>query len=71
MLGVADCVADGVWFTVPQPTKWQRIRNQINTAMILAWSDFVKVHGNAQRLAGIWLGGALMRKPTTSLQKMV
>jgi hypothetical protein len=24
-LGVADCVRDRVWITVPEPTKWQRI----------------------------------------------
>jgi hypothetical protein len=28
MLRVVDRVADCVWFSVPQPTKWQRIGNQ-------------------------------------------
>jgi hypothetical protein len=27
-----DHVADCVWFAIPQPTKWQRIGNQINAA---------------------------------------
>jgi hypothetical protein len=36
-------VADRVWFTVPQPTKWQRIGNQINAAMIFAGPEFVNV----------------------------
>ena len=36
MLCVVDCIADCVWFAVPQPTKWQRIGNQIDTAMIFA-----------------------------------
>jgi hypothetical protein len=43
MLGVSDCVADCVWFVVPQPTERQRIGNQINAAMIFAWADFVSV----------------------------
>jgi len=28
---------------IPQPTEWQHIGNEINTAMIFAWSDFVNV----------------------------
>src|SRR5678816_1827046 len=44
MLRVTNCVADRVWLAVPQPTEWQRIGNQIDTAMIFAQSDFVKVH---------------------------
>ena len=32
MRGVTDCV----WFTIPDPTKWQRIGNQIDSAMIVA-----------------------------------
>ena len=42
--GVADCIADSVRFTIPQPTKGQRIGNQIDAAMIFARADFVKVH---------------------------
>jgi hypothetical protein len=30
------CVADCVWLAVPQATKWQRIGNQINAALISA-----------------------------------
>jgi hypothetical protein len=32
---------------IPQLTKWQRIGNEIDAAMIFARSDFVKVHGAA------------------------
>jgi hypothetical protein len=38
--GVADCFQP----TVPQPTEWQCIENQIKVAMIFAWPDFVNVH---------------------------
>jgi hypothetical protein len=31
---VADCVRDGVWPVIPQPTEWKRIGNQINAAPI-------------------------------------
>ena len=44
MLRVVNCVADCVWLAVPKPTEWQGIGNQINAAMIFAWSDFVNVH---------------------------
>src|SRR5436309_2099136 len=44
MRGVPDCVADRVWFAVPQPTEWQRIGNQIDAAMIFAGAHFVNVH---------------------------
>jgi hypothetical protein len=37
-------IADRVWFAVPEPTEWQRIGNQINAALVFAWSDFVNVH---------------------------
>jgi hypothetical protein len=30
---------------ISQATEWQHIGNRINAAMILAWSDFVNVHG--------------------------
>ena len=43
MLGVADCVADRVWLAVPKSIEWQRIGNQIDSAMIFARSDFVNV----------------------------
>jgi hypothetical protein len=39
---VADCVIDSVRLTVPQPTEWQRIGNQIDAAFIFARADFVK-----------------------------
>jgi hypothetical protein len=38
----SDCVIRRV---VPQPTEWQRVRNQIDTAFVFARSDFVNVHG--------------------------
>jgi hypothetical protein len=48
---VADCIPDCVPLAVPQATKWQRIGNQIDAATIFARADFVKVQGNAKRLA--------------------
>jgi hypothetical protein len=47
---VPDCVTDSVWFGVPQAAKWQRIRNQIDAAMIFARSDFVNVNGMRSEL---------------------
>ena len=38
-----DCIADRVRLTIPQPTEWQRIGNQIDAASIFARADFVKV----------------------------
>src|SRR5437870_4809746 len=35
MFGVSDCVRDGVWFVVPQPTEWQSKRNQTRRSKIL------------------------------------
>jgi len=43
VLCVSDCVAGRIWLAVPKATKWQRIGNQIDTAMIFARADFVKV----------------------------
>ena len=39
VLRVIDCVADCVWLSIPQPTEWQRIGNQIDAAFIFARSD--------------------------------
>jgi len=33
---VADCVANCIWFAIPQPTEWQRIGDQIEAAFIFA-----------------------------------
>jgi len=41
---VADCIRDGVWLAIPEPTEWQRIGNQIDAAIIFTWADFVNVH---------------------------
>jgi hypothetical protein len=38
-----NCVADCVWPAIPQPTKRERIGNQIDAAFIFARSDFVSV----------------------------
>ena len=38
---VADCIIRRV---IPEPTEWQRVRNQINTAFVFARTDFVSVH---------------------------
>src|SRR5262249_52767158 len=47
-LRVADCIR----LAVPKATEWQRIRDQIDAAMLFAGSDFVNVHGSGwlQRL---------------------
>jgi hypothetical protein len=31
---ITDCIADCVWFTVPQPTEWQHTGNQIDANVI-------------------------------------
>jgi len=36
MLRVADCIRDGIGIAVPQPTEWQHIGNEINTAFVVA-----------------------------------
>jgi len=46
MLGISDCVRDGIRLAIPQPTEWQRIGNEIDTAFIFARADFVNVHHN-------------------------
>jgi len=43
MLCVSDCIADRIRLAIPQPTKWERIGDQINAAFIVTRSDFVKV----------------------------
>ena len=42
-LRVSDCVADRIRLAVPQPTEWQRIGDQIDTASILARTNFIKM----------------------------
>jgi hypothetical protein len=49
VLCVSDSVGDSVRFAVAQPTEWQRIGNQIDTAMIFARADFVNAHGYGKR----------------------
>jgi len=54
-LCVVNCVAGSVWFTVPQPTEWERIGNQIDAASILG-SDFrniALVANPASRIAAV------------------
>jgi hypothetical protein len=52
-LGVTNCVANRVRLTVPQPTEWERIQNQIDAEAIFARADFVNVatanHGVSNR----------------------
>ena len=43
---VPDCIADGIRPVIPQPAEWQRIGDQINTAMIFAGAYFVNVDGH-------------------------
>jgi hypothetical protein len=35
----SDAIRDGVWLSVPQPTKWHSVGNQIDAAMIFARAD--------------------------------
>ena len=49
LVSSGNAVANCVWLAVPEPTKWQRIGNQIDAAMIFARADFVNVHGAARR----------------------
>ena len=46
MLRISECIRDGASIAIPQPTKWQRIGNQIDAAFIPARADFVNVHFN-------------------------
>ena len=41
-LRIVKCVADCVWLAVPQATEWQRIGNQVDTAMVFARVHIVK-----------------------------
>lgn len=43
MLRVADCVSHGLQPVKPEATKWQRIRNQIDAAIICTQSNIVSV----------------------------
>ncbi|TMP93668.1 MAG: hypothetical protein E6L08_05095 [Verrucomicrobia bacterium] len=36
-LGVADCISDCVWLTVPEPTQWERIGDEIKAVMIFPY----------------------------------
>jgi len=31
MLGISDCIRDGIGIAIPQPTEWQRLGNQIGS----------------------------------------
>jgi hypothetical protein len=42
-LCVSDCIADCVWFPVPQPIKWQHITDWIDAAIVPARSNLVRV----------------------------
>ena len=49
-----DCIAYRVRLTIPQPTEWQHIGNEIDAALIFARSDFVNVHkGSVEPLAAL------------------
>jgi hypothetical protein len=41
-LGVADGVADRVWFAVTKTTEWERIGDEIDAAMIFARAGLSK-----------------------------
>ena len=43
MLRVANCIADCVWFAIPQATEWQRIGNEIDAASIFTRANLVNV----------------------------
>jgi hypothetical protein len=54
MRRIFDCIRDSISIAIPQPTEWQRIRSQIDAAMILAWVDFVNVHMESLMASG-WI----------------
>ena len=62
MLRVSDSVRNGIRPIVPQPPEWERIGNEINTAMIFAPADFVN---------GLSLGTLLHCFPRASLLLVV
>ena len=39
MLRVSDCIVDRVGLAMPQPTEWQHVGNEIEAAMIFAWTN--------------------------------
>jgi hypothetical protein len=46
MVRVSDCVRDGIWLAVPQPTEWQRIGDQTRSlklpgARVFVWREFI------------------------------
>jgi len=43
MLGISECVRDGLRPAIPEATEWQRITNQINASTIFARADFVNM----------------------------
>ena len=52
MLRVVDC---GARVLMPQSPEWQRIKNQIDTAMIFAWANFVSAHqAELNDSGGLW-----------------
>jgi hypothetical protein len=36
VLRVSDCVCDGIWPGIPEPTEWQRIGDEIDASFIFA-----------------------------------
>src|SRR5437773_1406259 len=50
MLCVSDGIAGCVWPGIPEPTEWEHLGDQINTAFIFARSDFVNVRESARLL---------------------
>jgi hypothetical protein len=40
-LRIPDCIGDSVCSAIAEPTERQRVGDEIDTAMIFAWSDFV------------------------------
>jgi hypothetical protein len=54
MLCISNCIADSVWFAIPQPTEWQHIGDQIDAAFIIARANLLGVRGAVGCSA--WLG---------------
>jgi len=53
MLRVSDCIRDGIRPGVPKPTEWQRIRDEIDAAMIFTRSDLRKRVVSSSTLRGL------------------
>jgi len=53
---ITDCVADCILPSIPEPTEWQHIGNQVNTAMIFARPHFLGVQSLFHNILSFIIG---------------